>query len=1509
MPVIVVNDENTRRSKATRAQREIFSIEQTHQEVRCNLWFYKHIRGAFDLETLGNAIKRLTSRVPLLQTRFVYSDGELWQIYDKSIQHNLKTIDVRTHSTPFEEALRKMKKAVNQSGGMTDDHLCEFTVYSIDDTNYILYARFHHSIIDIRSWAKFESLLAVVYNDLKNGNKITVQPKLHFGALSHADTIYQASDEYEKDETFWRAYVQPLKRFAYTQRCINSAGKKTTHRHKMPLSIGERRKLQKVAAAMNIPESFLYVGVSALLLRSILGREHVSLSLPVNGTDLTNELGMTFNVVPLLLHIPEDATIHEALLRIAQETKSILKHQRYRIEDILKFANYSSNASFGPHVNIMCSNHGEKLSGCSCSSHFGGNTDINDLQITFWADRPNGRLDILLEDIHEGHSEQQLATLSEHMSFILDQVLYATNSTVSTLDEQCGDVTTVELSESFYANRRKPIAAGFLQWSQSCDVLIRHVYSNTWVGSGDSPFAATKVLLSDRAVSISKLERVVDSVCKKAPGTVLTIEESAWHVAAADGVVKMSHFLDEFGQTISARTLANQCHIIEGGQLPIVKPEQIEWFGEAHTQAMMAHPPARCLHQLFEAQVEHDGQAIAVECEGRTLSYTELNAQANQLAHYLVARGVKPDDRIALCVDRSTTMIVAMLGIMKAGGAYVPLDPAYPSQRLNHILQDANPIFLLADATGRIALGDHQVPVVDIQDQALFASLPADNPDSTKLGLISSHLAYVIYTSGSTGTPKGVMIEHRSLFSLVQTIPRFEVSPNSRVLQFASCSFDNSIWEIVLALTTGARLCMPNVEERLTDTALLKYIKAKGITHADLGPSLFRNTKNLSDLNGMKVLILGSEAPNLSLISAASRQTVVYNLYGLTETTVNATFWLCPKDFDGDSVPMGRPLPSHCRTYVLDSNGEPVQPGVEGELYIGGAGLARGYLNRPELTAERFLPDPFSVQSEARMYRTGDRARYLPDGNLVYMGRIDQQVKIRGFRIELGEIEAHLVEHPQVHAAVVQPYGNGSEARLVAYVVTETDTSLAQDLRSYLSTLLPDYMVPVAYVCLQSLPLTPNGKLDRRALPAPDEESFAREKYEAPQGEMEEKMANIWRELLGIERISRYDNFFALGGHSLLIVRLLAELRRIGLDTTVREVFNAPTLSKLASTIIRYHALTIPPNLITTDSMKITPEMLPLINLTQAEIDTIVAQVPGGVANIKDIYGLAPLQNGMLFHHMKAERGDPYLVISRMVFTDKTALIRYAAALQQVIERHDILRTAFIWKGLNEPAQVVLRQVPSLLTEVTMDDTSDTVLEQLSHRFDPRHYRLDLTKAPLLRLIAAPTSEGSWVVLQLLHHTIADHSTDDILAEEIHAIFDGQIEKLPTPTSFRHVVAQARLGASPVEYKRFFNQMLGDINEPTLPFGLSDVGLDGTMINEAHLMLPQTLNDQLRAIARKLQVNLASICHLAWAQVLALASGREAIVFGTVLIGRLQTGEENNNIMGPMINTLPIRID
>lgn len=936
----------------------------------------------------------------------------------------------------------------------------------------------------------------------------------------------------------------------------------------------------------------------------------------------------------------------------------------------------------------------------------------------------------------------------------------------------------------------------------------------------------------------------------------------------------------------------------------------VEWNA---TEAQ--YPAHQCIHQLFEEQVERTPDAIAVVYEDQALGYAELNARANRLAHQLIELGVQPDTLVAICVKRSLALVVGLLAILKAGGAYVPLDPAYTGERLASILTDAAPRILLADAVGRATLGETALASLTVLDPAEQLEKAVTNPQV--LGLTARHLAYVIYTSGSTGAPKGVMVEHAQIVRLFNaTEPWYHFNQHDTWCLFHSFAFDFSVWELWGALRYGGKLILVPHPIARSPQEFHRLVCEQGVTVLNQTPSAFKAfiaSQAQSPLRDqLRYVIFGGEAFEPAVLRAwyamrSEHAPQLVNMYGITETTVHVTYQpLRQQDCHQVGSPIGVRIPD-LKVYLLNAEGQPVPLGMVGELYIGGAGVARGYLNRPELTAERFLCDPFSNHAEARMYKTGDLARYLPDGNLEFLGRNDHQVKIRGFRIEPGEIEARLIEHPQVRDAIVLALGEDGDKRLVAYVVAEVDEQLASTLRTYLVAELPEYMVPAAFVRLDALPLTPNGKLDRQALPAPDGEAFARQAYEAPQGKIETTLATIWAELLGVECVSRHDSFFALGGHSMLAVRMIERLRSLGLTVSVRALFDTPTLSELAQSLGQHREVAVPPNLIPSDITKLTPDMLPLIDLSQAEIDQIAAQVPGGVANIQDIYALSPLQDGFLFHHLLATEGDPYLLIAQMAFHDREQLDRYLDAIQQVVKRHDILRTAFVWTHLSTPAQVVWRQAPLSITELTLNPSDGPITAQLTQRF--RQHRLDLTQAPLLRFVITQNSDGRWLLVQLLHHLIEDHTTLEIMQAEVQAFLEGRGDKLPAPQPFRNLVAQTRLGISQAAHERFFTDMLAKVEEPTLPFGLTDTYRDGTGVTESRRLLPQELNDRLRVQAKRLGVSLASLCHLAWAQVLARSSGVQRAVFGTVLFGRMQAGDGADCTLGLFINTLPLCIE
>ena len=918
-----------------------------------------------------------------------------------------------------------------------------------------------------------------------------------------------------------------------------------------------------------------------------------------------------------------------------------------------------------------------------------------------------------------------------------------------------------------------------------------------------------------------------------------------------------------------------------------------------------------CIHQLFQAQAERTPDAVALVWGLEEMTFRELDARANRLAHHLAGLGVGPESRVGLRLERSVENVVATLAVLKAGGCCVPVDTSYPAERMDLMLADSAVRVLLSDAELAAPPAGSGLHVIRL-DQ-LAEGLAGGQDHAPPANAWAGNLAYVFYTSGSTGRPKGVMMGHREVVQYAACLPQtMQIGPGDHVAQASNASFDAAVFEIWGALLNGATLVGIDRDVLLSAPLLGQALREQGITHLYQTAALFNQhvREQVDVYAGLRQLVFGAEAVGTESVRRMLRSgkpARVLHEYGPTEATVWCTLEEVEEVAeDAPTVLIGRPIPN-ARAYVLDPAGEPLPVGVPGELCIGGDGVVRGYLGRPGLTAERFVPDPFAAEPGARMYRTGDRVRWRAEGKLEFMGRLDDQVKIRGFRIEPGEVEAALVAYPGVREArVMMREDQPGDKRLVAYVVGSVEM---EGLSAHLRQSLPEYMVPSAFVSMDALPLTPNGKLDRKALPAQGD-AYARRSYQAPLGEVEAALAEIWGEVLGVERVGRWDHFFELGGHSLLAIKLIGRMRRAGLYTDVRALFTTPVLAELALVVGGASPeMEIPANGILERCGSITPEMLPLVELSQAEIDRIVAGVPGGAANVQDIYPLAPLQEGILFHHLMSEEGDPYLLSIVTEFDTRARLEQYLAALQAVIDRHDILRTAVAWEGLREPVQVVWRHAPLSVEEVQLDADAEDAARQLWGRYDPRRYRMDLARAPLLRAcIAEDRARGRWLLLLLWHHVAEDHESLEVLQEEISAHLRGLESELPAPLPFRNYVAQARLGVSREEHERFFRGMLGNVEEPTAPYGLRDVWGEGRGIGEARLPVAADVAARLRRRARALGVSAASLCHLAWAQVLARVSGRSDVVFGTLLFGRMQGGEGADRVMGPFINTLPVRI-
>jgi amino acid adenylation domain-containing protein/thioester reductase-like protein len=654
-------------------------------------------------------------------------------------------------------------------------------------------------------------------------------------------------------------------------------------------------------------------------------------------------------------------------------------------------------------------------------------------------------------------------------------------------------------------------------------------------------------------------------------------------IESDDGLLgTLEYSTDLFEGATIARMLGHLRRVLEAivedpdqpvGRLPLLteaelRQQLVEWNDTA-----VDYGPFRCIHEIVEAQVERTPDAVALVFEGQHLTYSDLNWRANRLAHQLQALGVGPEVCVGVCMERSLELVIALLGVLKAGGAYLPLDPISPRERLEYMLGNAQaPVLLTQERLlsavpaepARVICVDAMPTAGDDTDQA--------NPSS---GAGPKHLAYVIYTSGSTGQPKGVMNTHEGIRNrLLWMQEAYGLTPADRVLQKTPFTFDVSVWEFFWPLMIGACLVITRPGGHKDSAYLVRLLAEQQITTTHFVPSMlqaFLREEGLESLQGLRRVFCSGEALPVELQERffARLSAELHNLYGPTEAAVDVTFWACRRHDSRPIVPIGRPI-ANTQIYILDSHRQLVPIGVPGELYIGGVGLARGYLNRPDLTAETFVPHPFGAPG-SRLYRTGDRARFLPDGEIEFLGRIDHQVKIQGVRIEPAEIETALRRHPAVREVlVVQREDTPGDRRLVAYLVAdESPAPTPSELRGVLRQTLPDYLIPSAFVCLEAFPLSASGKVDRRALPAPDRSRPELERdFVAPRTELETALAGIWSDVLGIEHVGVHDDFFELGGHSLLAIQLLFRVRdAFAVDVSLPTLLQHPTVGELALAI------------------------------------------------------------------------------------------------------------------------------------------------------------------------------------------------------------------------------------------------------------------------------------------------------------------------------------------------------
>jgi amino acid adenylation domain-containing protein len=927
--------------------------------------------------------------------------------------------------------------------------------------------------------------------------------------------------------------------------------------------------------------------------------------------------------------------------------------------------------------------------------------------------------------------------------------------------------------------------------------------------------------------------------------------------------------------------------------LPLLSDAERRQVLATFNDTSVDYPSEALIHELFERQAARQPDAVAVVFENESLTYGELNARANRLAHYLIGLGVQPDDRVAICCERNTDLIVGLLGILKAGGAYVPLDPTYPSDRLALMLNDSAPVALLSHSDVAELLPETELPVLrlDVDLPILTRRLSTDNPVVT--GLHARNLAYVIYTSGSTGTPKGVMVEHRNVNRLVINNPYFVATSDDCFAHCANPAFDAATWEIWGALLNGARLLVVPSSVVMDPARLNATLHAAGVTAMWLTVGLFNQyVDSLPDAFAhLRYLLVGGDALDprtiRQLLQHEQRPVHVVNGYGPTETTTFAIAHdIRHVADDARSIPLGKPI-ANTRIYVLDAHREPVPVGVEGEIYISGDGVARGYLNRAELTDERFLRDPFSGEN-ARMYKTGDRGRWLADGTVEFLGRNDFQVKLRGFRIELGEIEAKLSACAGVRDAVVIAREDApGDKRLVAYLIAEEGLELSvADLRDELSRHLPDYMLPSAFVQIDRLPLTANGKLDRKALPAPEATAMSAREYEAPQDEIELALATLWQELLHVERVGRHDQFFEMGGHSLLAVQLISQVRaKFGVELPLRELFVRPNLSALAEAVRAAGASTM-------------------------------GQIQRADRNQPLPLSLAQQRLWFLDQLDRAESAA-YHMPAALRLTGQLDVAALQATLDRLVARHEGLRTFFVAiEGVPyqqiAPEDCGFTLVHEDLSALSADER-DAVVATLTA--EEARAPFDLGTGPLIRGRLLRLSADEHLLLVTQHHIVSDGWSIGVMVREVAALYtafhNGEADPLP-PLDIQYAdYAQWQRGwLQGEELTRQLDFWKGHLSAAPalleLPHDRPRPAVQSHAGGTVPLVLSADLTAKLRSFSQRHGVTLFMTLLSGWGLLLSRLSGQQDVVIGTPVANRQR--REIENLIGFFVNMLAVRL-
>jgi amino acid adenylation domain-containing protein len=972
----------------------------------------------------------------------------------------------------------------------------------------------------------------------------------------------------------------------------------------------------------------------------------------------------------------------------------------------------------------------------------------------------------------------------------------------------------------------------------------------------------------------------------------------------------ITDFIAWFRQLLQSLTENPQVKI---GQLEILTDAVREELLQGFNDTAFEYDDSQSIVSAFEQRVEQRGDALAVVAGANSLSYDQLNAKANQLAATILSADVTNEAPVGILLNRTEGLLISMLAVLKTGCAYVPIDPDYPAERIRYIVEHSGLKLVLTESglTTKLNLPD-AIRQLDIRDEEIGRASAANQSV-----VIPPHsLAYMIYTSGSTGKPKGVMVEHANVINFIEGIcNRVSLSAETKMLGLTTVSFDIFVLESLLPLLKGYQIVLAGSADQKDAYALRKLIKDQGVNALQITPShlklLLSDGEQQDFLSAVQTLMIGGEAMPDELLAQAKAACAgdIWNMYGPTETTV----WSTIRNLNNcDTVDIGKPI-ANTTVRVVNQSGQLQPPGVPGELLIGGKGVTRGYVNNPEQTAERFIADP--VTGKGIVYRTGDLVRWLPDGNLAYLGRMDNQVKIHGFRIELGEVESLLVSHPDITAAAVAAKNANGDRFLVAYYISEKQLERA-DIRSYLTRSLPAYMIPAHFMPLAAMPLTPNGKLDRKAMPDPEIKAVG--EYVAPASEEEKLLAQIWSDVLDMNKVGVTDNFFSVGGDSIKSIRIGARLRKHGYAVTVQDIFVHQTIGSLAGALkpletneesdggLQELSLTQPEPQIPTQLTDLTYQ-----GLTPDQWATLQAEY-----EIEDIYPLSPMQEGMLYHAIADGESGSYLGQVTCTIRGDLDLKLLKKSMDLLMVRHEVLRTVFLHEGLDQPLQVVLKS-----REITFSSEDHSETFQAGHRnailkskqLSERSEGFDLAKDVLMKLAVIRVSEEEHLLIWTHHHVLMDGWCMGQILNEFQAVYqqllDDQQVTLPAVRPYAGYI-QWLDQRDPTPSKTYWKEYLKHFDAPvSLPAKPAKERKSTYLLRTEKVKLGEKGAAALKLAASKSTVTPNILFQAAWAVLLSKYNHSKQVTFGTVVSGRPPEVAGVESMIGLFINTIPVMLE